>query len=221
MKLTGTNIDFPVTFRARTSDLEVFREVIVDQVYAFDIGEPVQWIVDCGANVGFTSAFFLSRYQKANLIAIEPDPSNYALLCANVESFGQRAIALQAGLWDHATSLKISDRSYRDNRHWSTQVRECEPDAPNSFQAVSIADLLDRWSIPRISILKVDIEGAEAVVFESAKTWIDRIDCIAIELHDDSVFGSGTKAFENAIADRRFQTRHHSGITICTRLDRN
>ena len=41
-----------------------------------------RFILDCGANVGYTSAYLLTRFPTAFLIAIEPDPGNAEILRA-------------------------------------------------------------------------------------------------------------------------------------------
>jgi hypothetical protein len=57
----------------------------------------------------------------------------------------------------------------------------------------------------RVSLLKIDIEGAEAVVFNAPNlSWLDRVDNIAIELHDDSQFGMAAPIFWRAVQDRGF-----------------
>jgi hypothetical protein len=64
----------------------------------------------------------------------------------------------------------------------------------------------------------MDIEGAEGVVFgESAKRWIDRVDNIAIELHDDTFFGDCTAIFSTAISGRGFVLSKHGDVTLCKR----
>jgi hypothetical protein len=64
----------------------------------------------------------------------------------------------------------------------------------------------------------MDIEGAEGVVFgESAQRWIDRVDNLAIELHDDSYFGDCTGIFSKAITGRGFVVTKHRDVTLCRR----
>jgi hypothetical protein len=71
------------------------------------------------------------------------------------------------------------------------------------------------------SALKMDIEGAEAVVFAdpSCQQWLPKTEAIAIELHDDSGFGPASDLFHAAIRDQRFQVSHSGELTICLRAD--
>jgi hypothetical protein len=102
---------------------------------------------------------------------------------------------------------------------WSRQVVECVADDPAAFQAVSIGDLVRQANAPRINILKIDIEGAESVVFEDVdrQEWLDRTDAIAIELHDDTIFGPASEVFMRAIAGQGFQMGTSGELTLATR----
>ncbi|MCE9591707.1 MAG: FkbM family methyltransferase [Planctomycetes bacterium] len=209
--------------RASTSDLAVFRQVFRDREYGCVDGfKSVSLVVDCGANVGYSSAYFLSRFPACDLIAIEPDPENHALLVKNIAPYGGRARAVRAGVWSHPCRLTISEAAYRDGEEWSRQVRECRPDEKSDLEAVGIADLLAKSGHDRISILKVDIEGAEGVLFsEGCVRWLDRVDCIVIELHDDSVFGRCTDIFFNAIKGRGFDVSRSGELTVCRRTGKS
>ena len=60
------------------------------------------------------------------------------------------------------------------------------------------------------------MEGAEAVIFsENYRSWLDKVDAIAIELHDDTVFGKGTEAFFTAIEGLGFDVSHSGELTVC------
>jgi len=56
-------------------------------------------IVDCGANVGYSTVYFLTRYPRAKVIAVDPDPDNYALLEANVAPYGARCRPIRSAVW--------------------------------------------------------------------------------------------------------------------------
>jgi FkbM family methyltransferase len=195
----------------------VFRQIFIEREYAFlDHAGDADFLIDCGANVGYSSAYLLTRFPRAELVAVEPEPGNYALLRENLRPYGHQVRMLQAGVWSHPALLTISDAVYRDGRDWTAQVRLAKP-GDESLPAVDIATLLEQSGHARISILKIDIEGAEAVVFADNIEWLDSVDRIMIELHDDSVFGSATNVFNEALAGRGFTTVRHGELTVATR----
>lgn len=203
--------------RPGTSDLESFDQIFVEREYScLDDLEDVTLILDCGANVGYSAAYLLSRFPTSRVIAIEPDPENFAILRANLAPYGDSAKLLRSAVWSHPTGLVLSRSPYRDGKAWSRQVRECQPGEEADLVAVDIGSLLRRLPGERISILKMDIEGAEGVVFgANDRSWIDLVDNIVIELHDDSIFGNCSAAFYEAIAGRGFEIARHGELTVC------
>jgi FkbM family methyltransferase len=143
-------------------------------------------IVDCGANIGCTSVYLLTRYPAARLIAVEPDADNARMCQINLAPFGTRASVLQAGVWNRDAQLRVERGGFRDGQEWSFQVRECRPGEAGEIEAVSIPSLLKRSECDHIDILKIDIEGAERLLFdEECHQWLGRVSCLAIEAHDD------------------------------------
>jgi FkbM family methyltransferase len=221
-KLYSLRVDgvrHPLKARGGSSDLSVFSGVFVRRDYScLDHVNDARLIIDCGANVGYSPAYFLSRYPQAQLIAVEPDATNFELLRENLAPYGERAQLVQAGVWSHSTELTVVDAPYRDGRQWSQQFRERRPGEKAVVATVDVETLLEESGCPRISILKMDVEGAEGVVFgKNVERWIDRVDNIAIELHDDSYFGDCTAIFSRAIVGRGFTQTKHGGITLCRR----
>jgi FkbM family methyltransferase len=215
--LTTKQAEHPLVCRARSSDLGAFRQVFGLAEYAsLDHVEAGGWIVDAGANVGYSAAYFLSRFPQARVVAVEPDSGNYAALVTNLRPYGTRVGTLRAGIWSHATRLTLEERPYRDGGAWSRQVREARAGEPECFPGVEIGSLVPAGE--RIALLKMDIEGAEAVVFSHGRVqWLERVDNLAIELHDDSHFGSATTAFHAVVSPRDFIIETVGELTICRR----
>jgi len=203
--------------RRDSSDLVVFDEIFIHHQYGcLDDLTEVRLVIDCGANVGYSSAYFLSRHSKSRIVAVEPDPENFAMLRRNLAPYGSRVNLIHAGVWSHVTRLALSESRYRDGREWSRQVRVSQPGDKTHIEGVDIETLLASSGHDRISILKVDVEGAEAVIFsKNYRSWLDKVDAIAIELHNDTVFGKATEVFFTAIEGRGFHVSLTGELTVC------
>src|SRR5882762_5838444 len=79
----------PLWSRPGTSDVETFEEVFLQRQYEppFDNFAPSH-IIDLGANIGFASVYFASRWPNAQILAIEPAHGNIELLKKNVLPWG-------------------------------------------------------------------------------------------------------------------------------------
>lgn len=207
----------PLLCRAGTSDISVFSDVFLHGQYAVAADlDDVALIIDCGANVGYTSAYLLSCYPGASLIAVEPDLENFELLQANTRYYGERVSTLRSAVWSHRAELAISEESRGRGGEWGRQVTEVAAEDGGSILAVTIGELLRDSGQPRISILKMDIEGAEEVVFSKGyEEWLPKVDNLLIELHDDDVFPRAREAFYDAIAGQRFSVFEAGELTVC------
>lgn len=222
LTLQPKGIREPLIIRSNSSDIDVFWQIFVEKEYSCLAHlTDVDLIIDAGANVGYSSVYFLSHFPDCRVIAIEPDGNNFASLQKNLAPYGQRAQVFKYGIWSKSAELAIEATNYRDGRDWTRQVRECEVGETGDIQAVTVGELLLQSGHSRLSLLKMDIEGAEAVVFadSSCQQWLPKTDAIAIELHDDSGFGPASDLFHAAISDQHYQISHSGELTICLRAD--
>lgn len=212
------HVRHPLSFRRGASDINVMGTIFLDQEYAPLLGQKnVKLVVDCGANVGYSSAYFLSQFPDCNVIAVEPDPGNAEMLRKNLAPYGDRAKVIEAGIWSRSVPLVLQKNQFRDGREWSIQVRECNPGETPDLEAVGIDWIIERSGFNAISVLKIDIEGAEVVLFRENIGWLDRVQSLAIELHDDSSFGNGSEVFYSAIQGRGFDVTQSAELTLCWR----
>ncbi len=79
----------PLSLRLGTSDAMTFGEVITRNIYATRLSQPPRVIVDAGANIGLTAVYFANQFPTARILALEPESSNYALLCKNTAAYPQ------------------------------------------------------------------------------------------------------------------------------------
>jgi FkbM family methyltransferase len=209
----------PLRARLRgSSDMEVFDQIFLDQEYSclLDLNEP-SLVLDLGANVGYSAAYFLSIFPKAHLVAVEPDGSNLAICKANLSPYGDRAQLLHGAVWSKPATLGLVKGSFGDGREWATQVEEViEGERPSEFiPAWDVGSLIDMSGCSTVDLLKVDIERAELSVFgESSGSWLPRVRNICIELHGKDC----EEVFFAALKDFDYELGHSGELTICRNL---
>ncbi|MGC4030673.1 MAG: FkbM family methyltransferase [Tepidisphaeraceae bacterium] len=215
-KLSAKSARYAVYARGRSSDFDAFNDIFVHGQYDLPLDEPA-WFVDCGANTGFATCLMLSRFPNCRALAIEAEGDNFRMLQRNLKPFGDRAIAMHAAVWSHQTQLAISTDVYRDGRDWSRQVGPVTAGQP-TVPAFDVPTLFARHGVSGRVLVKMDIEGAEAVVLQNGPLdWLDAVDTLLIELHDDTVFGSGTASLKQAMAGRPFEVSTNGETTVCRR----
>ncbi|MGO8791718.1 MAG: FkbM family methyltransferase [Terriglobia bacterium] len=170
-----------VHLRLMTSDERAYKQVLLDGEYAFDLPFSPKIIVDAGANIGMASIYFANRYPEAKIIAIEPEASNFAALARNVRPY-PAIIPIHAALWNRDGEICVTqpDPATGARGNWAFVTRE--GDGAN-VRAITMTTLMKEMQIEAVDVLKIDVEGAEREVFESAD-WIRNVRCLMIELHD-------------------------------------
>lgn len=213
--------------RPNTSDSASFRQIFTDEELG-PISLPLDspsLILDCGAYVGYSSYYLLSKFPSSRVLAVEPDRDNFEILALNLREFVEqrRAALLQCAVWSELSTLAPSSPPFRDGREWSRSFEPYDQERPAlSYLGLAVPTLLNTLSPSRqIDLLKMDVEGAETVIFASTTSndlsWLDRINQIAIELHDDSPHGPATPVFLAAIKDRGFELSKSGELTIARR----
>lgn len=207
--------DMSATFELRlgTSDISVFNAVFCWNEYAFDFASPPRVIVDAGAYIGLSAAYFAMRYPDAVVIALEPSAANFELLVRNTSAFAN-VRPIRAALWPRSGSVAMIDPGCDA---WGLRVTQSGGESCGQPQgtgrgeaganpvgetitAVTVADVLEQYGLDRIDLLKMDIEGSEKEVFAAADGWIDRVDAICLELHDRFKPGC-SRSFFSAVRD--------------------
>ncbi len=184
----------PVYLRLGTSDIRAFRNIFWVKEYNIQYNFTPEVIVDCGANIGLFAVWMKSRYPKAKIICIEPDPGNFEILKKNVSGFGD-IVCENCGVWNKDSLLKVCDKY--NNGEWGMIVEEDL--AGGTIRAVSLNSILEKYALTKIDILKVDIETSEKQLFsENFDNWLNKVRTIVIELHDKIEEGC-SKPFFKAI----------------------
>jgi FkbM family methyltransferase len=195
-----------------SSDLDVFYQIFVQDEYSCVRGiRSPHLIFDLGANVGYSSAYFLSAFPNTTIVAVEPDPTNIEVCRLNLAPYGARVQLVHGAVWSSTSKLALS-RPTSHNHEWATQVREGVGGTVQGWDMPSLIDLSGR---EQIDLLKVDIEGSEVNVFgPDSASWLPKVRNICIELHGahcEEVFFRALQGFD-------YELSRSGELTVCSDL---
>jgi len=169
--------------RGGTSDPVVAYLVFCGSDYPVIQLEPVEWVIDAGANAGYFSVFAARHYPKAKILAIEPEASNFETLKANAEG-EPRIIPIRAGLWSEPGTLWIENPGAEKWCFKCEAAIDGRAEKGIALQAVTVQGLMAEHGFPQVDVFKIDIEGGEKEVFSAVDTtWLGRVRVMMIELH--------------------------------------
>jgi FkbM family methyltransferase len=192
----------PVYLRMDTSDFCAYRDVLIFKSKPYEPhveGFDPKTIVDVGAHIGMASILFALKYPMARIVAVEPEPANFAALIRNTTPY-KNISPLQAAVWreDGEVSLGASDAHPKG-------AFEIVDNGPLQVRAMTMETIMREMDVDSIDLLKMDIEGAEKEVFDSCP-WIENVHVLAIELHDRVRPGCGVivkKAAKGLLCDEQ------------------
>lgn len=149
---------------------------------------PNSTVIDVGANIGFFSVLFA---QHAHVIAIEPEPRNYAELVR--QTAGRPVTTYQAVVSDHPGHVILQlDPLHPANHRISPHGHAPE----NSLSVAALTlDALVKQHQARVSFIKIDVQGAEMQVLRGGhETLRQQRPVVQIEVDDNALRDFGTTA---------------------------
>lgn len=156
-------------------------------------------VVDAGANIGISTIWFARSFPEAQVIAIEPDPGNFALLHTNIARY-PHCVALEAALGSKPGFAELSRPE--SQLAWAVRTTRSSQGVP----ILSVEDAFARSGGDDPFIVKIDIEGFERDVFASNLEWLDRTYVVFVEPHDWMFPGERISAgLQRAMAERPFE----------------
>lgn len=211
-QLTSGRYGTTFHLRPHTSDLYTFDQVFIQDQYKLKYPFIPRTIVDAGANIGLSAVYFSHRFPDAQVVAIEPDKANFAVLKQNCVDYS-RIEAHCAGVWSTDSYLTIINAEATNN---SFQVVATTADDASAIPAVCLPTIMKRHNWPVIDLLKVDIEGSEKELFSTNyEAWLPHVRMLLVEVHDTMQMGSSAAVFR-AISQYNFSfdMKHENLIFI-------
>jgi FkbM family methyltransferase len=168
--------DHKIYFKNGPELLHSLKEIFVDEIYNIQFHKPDPYIIDCGANIGLSVLYQLSRYPGARIIAFEPDRNNFVHLEQNIRPKGSSKVSLlNEAVWKEDTILHF----LAEGNMGSKISQEITQNSTIEVKAARLKNLL----VEKIDFLKLDIEGAEYEVIKDCTDNLHMADHLFVEFH--------------------------------------
>jgi len=153
-----------------------FNQIFINNVYDFNCAVDNPLIIDAGANIGLAVLFWKQKYPKARIIAFEPSKMAFKSLQKNVKENNltdvtciNKALSNVEGICQFTTNEIISG-SLNVDKNLSTNYE---------VKTTTLGPYLKE----KVDFLKIDIEGAEKLIFNDIKDNIAMLNYIFLEYH--------------------------------------
>lgn len=185
VRVTGHNI----VMRRTSWDEGVVHCVLIQQDYTpswFTI-EAGDTVIDIGGNIGCFALLAANRARRGRVIVFEPERENYKLLCRNIQANHLSNVeAAQAAVAGQPGTITLFKAQYGP-LHTTIPKRLGDAAGAEVVEAVTLAEIFDRYQVSTCNFLKLDCEGAEyEILYNTPAEYLRRIDKIALEYHAQS-----------------------------------
>jgi len=157
-------------------------------------------VYDIGANIGLYSRFMVQRFGASHVYAFEPMENNRSLFAENLRIAGCTstvsiipcAVSNEDGTCDFQIDDLTSNSGTLDAvTHGAASQSRAQYGLPPATVRVRVArldTLVETQELPKPDVIKLDVEGAEALALQGAKSLLSRHrPRLVIELHGADV----------------------------------
>ncbi len=142
-------------------------------------------VLDLGAYSGLTSILFAQCIgSEGHVVGVEADSKNLLSARRNInlfEKIANRHISLFEGaVWNHSSGIYFSEES---NMGSSAEKFLNGRGVSNFVPSITLSQLVELYSLPRVDFIKCDIEGGETVVFDDSLFFVKHKPRILMETH--------------------------------------
>jgi FkbM family methyltransferase len=134
-------------------------------------------ILDLGSNVGYTIAYFKALYPSSRIIGAELDRANYELCLKNIKKYSNCRV-FNIAIWKEDGSISYGGP---DEQSYAIGTAMEKTRTVPSF---TVQTLLALSKVKHVHYLKMDIEGAEIPILRENPAWLDIVDAMRIEVHE-------------------------------------
>lgn len=175
-------------------------------------------MMELGAGQALYSIILARRLPKAKLILVEANPRNLEVTTANMKlnQLANRSTIIHAAVSDKAgESVYVREAGCGSSVH---------PKGQYQVITVSVDDIMEKFSLSRVNIIHMDVQGAEEKVIEGMSKTLSRqlVDYLFIGTHTVDLHNACERALNNFEYKTLYsldpsQNVNFDGILVCAK----
>lgn len=182
-------VNFDISFYCDNHTVSMYYEIFGAAAYSFFrafVPQEADIVVDAGANQGIFTCYAAKRASRGWVYAVEPDVENLSRLKAHLE----------LNRISNATVIPkcVGDRTGKVCfRKGDSSGTGCVVDAIaqgpgfTEVDQITLEEMMTAYQLPKIDLLKIDVEGFEARVLSGAGERLGSIRRIVLEYHSPTL----------------------------------
>lgn len=181
--------DLKFWFAAEQSELSPYLEVYYHRIYERDnrfIPRSSDIVFDVGGHIGFFTILQARRVHPGKVFVFEPNPDAFYRLLKNIRINGlkniysfNKAVTFHKGM----VILRLARRSSEATTIMARGTAN-DYDKEMKIETMSLDQAIKDYQIPKIHLMKIDVEGAELEVLKSgSQKALSLTEKIVIEVH--------------------------------------
>jgi FkbM family methyltransferase len=175
-----------VKIRKNFIDKEVVHYVLQDQYHLPPMSAKISAnpvILDLGSNIGLTIAHMKQIYPSSRIIGYEMNRENYLLAKRNTK-FYDNVMVINTAVWIEDATVRYRNTENYDSYTILNGIAKNDADELIEVPSLKLASIIKNHNLNYIDYLKMDIEGAEKAILQSADlSWMDKVGAMNIEMH--------------------------------------
>lgn len=153
-----------------------YKEIYADECYAFRCSHNNPVILDCGANIGMSVAYFKQHFPNTSITAFEASPEIAHILRDNLVSnqLATGVTIIEKAVWKHNDGIYFGNMGDDSSSIFQSENQVLIP-------SIRLKEVIEQHK--QIDFLKIDIEGAETDVLIDCGKSLQKVQNMFVEFH--------------------------------------
>ena len=194
--------------------VNTYRELFIQKQYYFRSARQDPLILDVGSNLGLSIIYFKFIYPQCQIKSFEANPETYKFLQKNIAANNLQKITttnVAVAASEGVVELYVNSQDARfDDRASILPNAGLRQDllVKKSVNSVKLSDYLAE----KVDLIKIDVEGAEGVIFQEIQNNLEKVKNIVFEFHQRA-YSEQNRISDilKVLEDNNFQVRIVSG----------